>query len=344
MTEKSSLDQQTLQSFQSQLNNVTNVLIVLRPNPTFDAVSSAVSMALSMEKMQKKVTVYCPTSLTVEFGNLVGINKVKEQVGNKNLVVTIKGYSKAGVDKVSYNVEGEDFNLVIVPKPGTPPFDPKNIVYNFAGVDADMIMTIGAQSLDQLGDFYQREKDFFAKTPVANVDSESTNTNFGTFNLTNQAASSCVEIAGYLLQYLKYQTDSDIATNILYGLMKSTNNLTAPKVRAETFELVGMMMRFGARRIQVMQFLGAQTLSPAEQIPNMNVGQYVQSVQPVQPAQMSVQQPVQQPPVSQQPVQPAQTSFIAPNLSGQQNQSTNSNMNPPADWTQPKIYKGGSLG
>jgi nanoRNase/pAp phosphatase (c-di-AMP/oligoRNAs hydrolase) len=310
------MDQQTLQSFQSQLNNVTNVLIVLKPNPNFDMVSSAVSMALSMEKMQKKVTVFCPTPLTVEFGNLVGINKVREQVGNKNLVVTIKGYSKAGVDKVTYNVEGEDFNLIVVPKAGTPPFDPKNIVYNYTGVDAEMIVTIGIQSLDQLGDFYQREKEFFAKTPIANVDADLTNANYATFNLTNQAASSVIEISGYLLQYLKYQVDSDIATNTFYGLMEATNNLSDSKVRAETYELIGIMLRMGARRIQVMQFLGAQILAPEQQIPNMT------PVQSVQPNFI----PQQQTPVTQPVNQPAST------------------VNPPADWTQPKIYKGGSLG
>ncbi len=300
------MDQQTLQSFQSQLNNVTNVLIVTKPNPSFDAVASMVSLALSFEKMQKKVTLFCPTPLTVEFGNLIGINKVAPQVGNKNLVVTLKGFAKSGVDKVSYNVEGDDFNLVVVPKPGVAPFDPQNIIYNFSGVDSQMVILVDVQSLDQLGDFYQKEKEFFSKTPIANVDSNNTNINYGQFNLTNTAASSCTEIAGYLLQYLKYQIDSDIATNVLYGLMKATNNLTEAKVRAETYELVGMMMRMGARRVQVMQFMGQQVLS----------GQPA-----IQPAAPSIPPQVQA---------PAPATVVDAK-------------NPPADWTQPKIYKGGSL-
>lgn len=310
------MDQQTLQSFQSQLNNVTNVLIATRPNPSFDAISSMVSLALSFQKAQKQVTVFCATPLTVEFGNLIGIDQVKQQVGNKNLIVTIKGYAKAGVDKVSYNVEGEDFNLVVVPKTGVAPFNPQNISYSYSGVDAQLVVLVDVQSLDQLGDFYLRDKDFFAKTPIANVDASTTNTNYATFNLTNQAASSCVEITGYLLQYLKYQVDSDIATNIFYGLMKVTVNLTDVKVRAETFELIGMMMRLGARRVQVMQFLGGQVLSPA-QPPFASQGSATVGASQQIPVNQSVNQPVNQ---------PADT------------------VNPPADWTQPKIYKGGSLG
>lgn len=317
------MDQQTLQSFQSQLNNVTSVLIVTRPNPTFDAVAASVSMALSMEKMQKKVSIFCPSPLTVEFGNLIGINQVKQQVGNKNLVVKIKGYMKAGVDKVSYNVEGEDFNLIVVPKPGSPAFDPSNISYSFSGVDSELVILIGVGSLQELGEFYTREKDFFDKVPLANIDSDMKNTNYATYNLTNQAASSCVEIAGYLLQYLKYQVDSDIATNIFYGLMKATNSLSEQKVRAETYELVGMMLRMGARRVQVMQFLGAQVLSPENQIPNL------QTV-PVQPVNQYSGTQAQQVPVAQ-PTQPTA-------------QPANNTVNPPDDWTQPKIYKGGSLG
>jgi nanoRNase/pAp phosphatase (c-di-AMP/oligoRNAs hydrolase) len=310
------MDQQTLQSFQSQLNNVTNVLIVTRPNPSFDAVSSMVSLALSFEKMQKKVTLFCPTPLTVEFGNLVGINRVQTQVGNKNLVVTLKGFAKSGVDKVSYNVEGDDFNLVVVPKTGATAFDPQNIVYNYSGVDSQMVILVDVPSLDSLGEFYQKEKDLFAKAPLVNVDASNANTNYAQCNLTNAAASSCIEITGYLLQYLKYQIDSDIATNILYGLMKATGNLVDAKVRAETYELVGMMMRMGARRVQVMQFMGQQVLSG----------------QPVAPA-VQTQTQMQMP--SAPPYAAANVVPVAPQAS--------SNANPPADWTQPKIYKGGSL-
>lgn len=299
-----------MQNFQSQLNNVTNVLIATRPNPTFDAVASMTSLALSLEKMQKKVTLFCPSPTLVEHANLVGVNRVQNQVGNKNLVVTLKGYAKSGVDKVSYNVEGEDFHLVLQPKPGSPIFDKNNIVYTYSGADAELLILVDVQSLEQMGDYYQKEKEFFTKTPIANVDASNSNGNYGQYNLTNPAASSATEIAGYLLQYLKYQVDSDIATNIFYGLMQTTKNLSDPKVRAETYELVGMMMRMGARRVQVMQFLGAQILGG-----QMTATQTMGTVQPVQPVQPT------------QPPQPTQ----------------NNSINPPADWTQPKIYKGGSL-
>lgn len=326
------MDQQTLQSFQSQLNNVTNVLIVTRPNPSFDAISSMVSLALSFEKMQKKVTLFCPTPTTVEFGNLVGINKVKAQVGNKNLVVTLKGFAKSGVDKVSYNVEGDDFNLVVVPKAGATPFDPQNIAYNYSGVDSQMVILVDVPSLDTLGEFYQKEKDLFAKTPLVNVDASNANTNYAPCNLTNAAASSCIEITGYLLQYLKYQVDSDIATNILYGLMKATNNLADAKVRAETYELVGMMMRMGARRVQVMQFMGQGVLQGSPYAAASNAAS-VGTQQPQIPTQMPVQQPVV--PAQIQPAVPVQQFASV--------QPVQSSVNPPADWTQPKIYKGGSL-
>ncbi len=304
------MDQQTLQNFQSQLNNVTSVLIATRPNPTFDAVASMTSLVLSLEKMQKKVTLFCPTPTIVEFANLVAINRVKDQVGNKNLVVTLKGYAKSGVDKVSYNVEGEDFHLVLQPKQGSPLFDKNNIIYTYSGADAELVILVDVQNLEQLGDFYQKEKEFLTRVPIANIDASNSNGNFSQYNLTNPAASSCTEITGYLLQYLKYQVDSDIATNIFYGLMMATKNLSGPKVRAETYELVGMMMRMGARRVQVMQFLG------------QNVLQGQQIAQPI--------------------VQVAQQSTINP-PSSPTNVGVPVGAQPPADWTQPKIYKGGSL-
>lgn len=326
------MDQQTLQAFQSKLNNVTKVLVIVKPNPSFDSVSAMVSLALSLEKMQKKVTLYCSTPLTVEFGNLVGINRIKNEVGNKNLVVTLPGFAQAGVDKVSYNVEGDDFKLTIQPKEGSAPFDISKIQYSFSGVDAELIILIGVPNFASLGDFYAKEKELFDKTETANIDSAVENSNFATFNLTNSAASSCVEIVGYLLQYLKYQVDSDIATNIFYGLMMSTKGLTNDKVRAETYELSGMTLRLGARRIQVMHFVSGSVLQGQDK----TVAPQNKVLPTASPSLVTSQISPAQPP-------PAQPSTVEQPTDQQSTTAPSGNSNPPEDWMQPKIFKGGSL-
>ena len=73
---------------QEELEAAKNILILLPANPTLDSVAAALSLYLVIKKQEKNVGIGCPTKMTVAYNRLVGINKITDKVGSRNLVIS----------------------------------------------------------------------------------------------------------------------------------------------------------------------------------------------------------------------------------------------------------------
>ena len=98
-----------------------DILIVTHEHPTADSIGSSLSLMLGLISLGKKVTVVCPDQVTVELSNFIGVNKIVSDVSKQNFTISLD-YVEGSIEKVSYNIEGEKFNLVIEPRPGFPHF------------------------------------------------------------------------------------------------------------------------------------------------------------------------------------------------------------------------------
>ncbi|MBL7150401.1 hypothetical protein ISS86_00545 [Candidatus Microgenomates bacterium] len=236
------------QTLQRALSPVQRVLIIIPQGPSLDKIAASLSLYLSLKKTDKNVTIACVQQMTVEFSQLVGVDKMTNKIDRKSLIISFD-YVKDSIEKVSYNVEGDKFNLVIQPKSGFPPLDTKSISYNYSGAEGELIFVVGAQRLEDLGDFYEREKNLYSENQVVNIDYHSQNTQFGKINIFNPQTSSYSEIIVSLLKNLNLPFDQDIATNLLIGLKSATNNFHSPNTSADIFESAAHCLRAGARQI-----------------------------------------------------------------------------------------------
>ena len=230
---------------QEALATAQTVLVVLPQNPAIDQVTSGLALLLSLKKLAKKMTIVCGEEMKVGLSSLVGVNKIKNQLGGNNLVVSFD-YVEEAVEKVSYNIDKGKFNLVIQPKEGSPPLSAEKVEYSYFGNQADLIFVIGSSSLDRLGKLYQENKRFFDEGRIINLDCHPNNTQFGMINLVNSQASSCAEMVIDLLSKLKWPVDADIAGNLLLGLRKATKNFSSPKTTPAAFEGAAFCLRVGA--------------------------------------------------------------------------------------------------
>lgn len=239
-----------LSELQQLLSPAKSILVAIPKNLNLDKVAASLSLSLSLVKSGKVTTIVCPQPMTVEFSQLVGVDKVTDKTGGKNLVISFD-YVKDSIEKVSYNVEGNKFNLVIQPKAGFPLLDTKNVKFSYSGADSELIFVIGAQKLEDLGKLYEKEKNLYTEKSVVNIDHHPQNTRFGKINIFNPQASSCSEIIALVLKTLNFPLDEDIATNLLIGLKSATNNFQSPNISATTFETAAFCLRAGARRMEV---------------------------------------------------------------------------------------------
>jgi len=240
------IDQTLFASIQKPLSTAQSIFIFLPQNPSFDQVAASLSLFLSLKKTNKTVSLSCPSQMKVEYSDLFGIDKIKTEPSGRNLVVSFD-YLEDSIEKVSYNIEDNKFNLVVQPKVGFPPLSPDRVAYNYTGGDADLIFTIGVRDLNDLGDLFRKSESIFDKQKIIDIDLTSKSKRFAQTEVI-LSASSFSEIVARLISQLSLPIVEDIATNLLLGIERATGNFSSPRVSAATFETAAFCLRAGGRR------------------------------------------------------------------------------------------------
>ena len=221
--------------------------VFLPTNLNTDKVAAALALFLSLKKAGKQVDIVCAAPMIVEYSSLVGIDKISQKTGGRNLMISFD-YREGSIEKVSYHIENNKFNLVIQPKEGRPPLSTKTINYTYSGSQADVILTVGASSLENLGNLYFENKNIFEESQVVNLDINAQNSQFAKVNLVNSQMSSLSELVTLMLSSLNLPIDEDIASNLLLGIKKATNDFSLNKSAPASFEAVALCLRAGGRR------------------------------------------------------------------------------------------------
>lgn len=226
--------------------NVQHVAILMPETAGRDVVAAGLSLFLTLQQMEKTAKIAHPKPPTVGWSHLIGINKMVSHIGSKNFVISLD-YVEGAIEKVSYNIENDKFNLVIEPRHDAPLFNEKNVKYRYDGLAADLIITLNAQSLEQLGKYYEDHKKLFQEKPVVVIDHNAANKQYGAVNII-RPASSISEIVSHILKTVQLPVNSDIATNLYDGILSGSRNFTLPTVTASTFEAAAWVLHQGARK------------------------------------------------------------------------------------------------
>ncbi|MBI5449219.1 DHH family phosphoesterase [Candidatus Gottesmanbacteria bacterium] len=294
------------------LDKARNVLIVTHENPTDDSMGSALALYLGLTSLGKKVAVACPDPMTVSLSNYVGANKVVSELSKKNFVISLD-YVEGSIEKVSYNIEGATFNLVIEPRPGFEPFDQNKVHFSHASTAADCIFSVDTIHLGGLKKLYEDDKSLFAGKPVINIDRHPNNAVYGQVNIVNPQASTTAEVVAQLLSGIGAQLTVDIATNILNALHGATNMFQGTNVTARVFELAAVCVKAGGKRFGTTKSATSEEVSMGE-----HVGSDILKTE-VAPRIAAVSQT---------------ESIVTPRVAPQ---------TAPADWLKPKIFKSSTL-
>jgi hypothetical protein len=227
-----------------------SIVCFVHPQATYDAVAAATSLCLAIRETGKSCEVLCEEPMRVEYNYLVGIDKIKETIGNRDLVISFD-YNEDQVDKVSYNInEGNNrFELIISPKVGTQALDPDSISFTQSGLSADLIFLFGYHSFSELGELYEKEK-YAIEQAYSVAFTQNKVTPFAKMHQTMREENfSYSEMVYFLIRQLQIaQVNDDLATNILSGIEYATDRFMHPEIPARIFETVAALMRSGGRR------------------------------------------------------------------------------------------------
>lgn len=274
------------------------ISICLPQNVNMDAAAAATALYFALLHMNKQVSIACSTTVDSNF-DLEGLDKVQTQLSSSgNTLVISFPYSDGAIDKVTYNIEGEKFNLLIQPKENASRLDSEKVQFAYSGGKAEVIITLFAPTLNALGSLYNSQKDKFSGVEIINIDRHFTNNNYGSINIVDKRASSMSEIVLEMLQSLNIAIDKEIATNLLSGIVSATNNFTSHSVSADTFTACAFLLNNGALKKTggMMQRGVMNTQTPVQR--QQFAGNQNQTLKPQEPSQRQQtqqnRQPVQQ--------------------------------------------------
>ncbi len=250
-----------INEIQDILTRAQEILIVTHENPTQDSLGAALALFLSLSQAGKKVSLACSSPTTVEFSNLVGVDKVNQEMGGKNFVISLD-YTEGTIEKVSYNIADNKFNLIIEPKPGAPAFSSEKVHYSNSAASPDLIFVLDTVKLEDLGKLYN-DKELYNKTATINLDSHAENTRFGKINLVDPEASSTSEVLAFFLQNLGLPVTPDIASNLLSGVEFTTQNF-GPGTGAGAFEAAAFCLKAGGKRGGEVKTIEVAEETPAD--------------------------------------------------------------------------------
>jgi len=236
-----------INEIQSLITQAHEILILSHADPSHDSLAASLGLYLSLSAAGKNVTIACPTASTVEFNHLIGIDKVSQDLDGKNFIISLD-YVEGAIEKVSYNISDNKFNLVIEPKPGAPAFTPEKVHYSNSSASPDLIFVIDCANFDQLGKFYQNNQDLYAKVTTVNIDHHANNQKFARLNLVDPGALSTSELVTFLIQNLGLPINEDVATNLLNGMDEATHNFSPQSSSGAVFEAAAFCLKAGGKR------------------------------------------------------------------------------------------------
>lgn len=300
------MNQHTIQILRDYVEKAKDVVILSHERPSADSIGSILTLSLALQSLGKKATIAIPDQITVEHSSYIGVNKIVNEIGKKNFVISLD-YIEGSIEKVSYNIEGNKFNLVIEPRDGFESFSQDKVHFHQKGIAADLVIVVDTIHLGGLKKLYEADKEMFALKPVINIDKHPNNSNFGTLNIVEPQASSTIEIVYEVLHALGVQITQDMATNMLNALYNATNNFTSGIVSAKAFEIAAEVTKLGGKRFH--RFV-QKPVTASEEVPV---------------EEEAVIHNIEAQPVHTDPVQPQDQDEA------------------PADWLKPKIFKSSHL-
>lgn len=229
------------------LTGAKSILIVAHSQPTLDSMGATLALYLGLLSMEKDVTVACATPMTVGLSSFVGADKVQSTLKQNNFVVSLD-YQEGSIEKVSYNITGNKFNLVIEERPGFAHFSQENVSYSRSGGQADAIFCVGGSSEKDFGDLFESLADTISQKPTVVINKDQGELPFGTVHISDSESSSLTELTAVFLSSLGVKLSADIATNILNGIYGATDSFRSKDVTPRAFEVASVCLKAGGKR------------------------------------------------------------------------------------------------
>jgi nanoRNase/pAp phosphatase (c-di-AMP/oligoRNAs hydrolase) len=220
--------------FANLISQAKSILILVRKNPDTDALAAALFLKNTLTALGKKIQIVAEGEIPSTFKHLS--TELVTKIEPKKLVVSFNWHKNA-VEKVSYNLDGENFNFIVSPREGS--IEKNEVEISHKGDESDLIIALGIPALTNLDN---NEREYLRGKEVINIDNSTNNQLFGKLNLVNDTSDSICGIVGKLIEDNQFNSTAEAADFLLVGLKSTTDNFNSVS-DPTTFEVAAFCAR-----------------------------------------------------------------------------------------------------
>ena len=152
-----------------------------------DAFCAAAGLYTMLKDSGKETSLIYTGKVPDNAVNLVKPDEISSNISQRELVVRID-YSGTPAARAHYSTEDDIFVLRLSPVPRE--FDLDNVRIKVTGFDFDLMIVVGAQSLEDLGGVFKDLRQEFDRSRILNLDNVERNERFGVANVVDTRAES----------------------------------------------------------------------------------------------------------------------------------------------------------
>lgn len=248
----------SLSTSQQILENVKKskkVLVVMKKNPDIDTLCAGLGLCLYLKRLEKNTELICQRPEKKQQLEFLGnTDLIKPELEKLRKFIINLDISKNQVEEFSYDVVEDNLKIFITPKQGS--FSEADVNFENTNFKFDLIFTINTPDLEDLGDIYDNNTEFFYNTPIINLDYKPNNEHFGQINLVELTATSGCEVVFDIIEKIDTELiDEDISTSLLTGIIANTKSFKTEKVTPKALSTASQLIAFGADRSKIINEL-----------------------------------------------------------------------------------------
>lgn len=237
------------------LKNSMAPLIIIPKDPSTDALSAALALLVVLEKTKKSARIVCPDfTLPPGHGFLPKSEAIHHDLSSlQNFIISVD-LEKTKLDSLSYDIRDNQLHIYLAPKNGF--FEPANVKTSTGAYAYDLVVTLDLTDLEQLGQLYKNNAEFFYRTQILNIDHHPANSRYGHVNLVDLTASAVSESVFEMVQELDPALlDEQVATSLLAGIISKTKVFQSHTVTPRSLAVASHLMAAGGRRDDIIRHL-----------------------------------------------------------------------------------------
>ncbi len=255
----------TISQAKNLIKKSRSILLLPALNSAGDSLPASFALFFTLKKLGKKVNV-AVDGIPEKFHFLSGLNSFS----GKGFTISVDT-SEKNISEMRYEKNGKNLKIHLTLAEGE--IGEKDISFsrrskeveikkdNLANENPDLLITLGASSLEDLGEVFTQNSGTFYETPILRIDNHLDGENFGEVNLTEMTSSISETVTG-LIRSMESQDGElireTVASYLLTGIIWSSQNFRNPKTRPKTFETSAFLIEKGACHQKIIQHLYKQ--------------------------------------------------------------------------------------